>query len=144
MKLSPSQIRLLERAADAREGFIDNNGFGLDRTRWDRTAKSLEKLGLVKVVISNHHMLKSRCWITMPGHMAVLAEQEAKLRREHICPSCGLRGTHSPDCQRLHDPRCVKCGGPVKQHAKEPFFWLHDNSTGWYAGRQMDHDVVAP
>jgi hypothetical protein len=35
---------------------------------------------------------------------------------------------------------CRTCGGPlVARHG----IWLHDNSVGWYAGRQMDYDAVS-
>lgn len=34
--------------------------------------------------------------------------------------------------------RCAGCGGPVE--VREGVV-LHTNKTGWYAGRQMDHDA---
>ena len=36
---------------------------------------------------------------------------------------------------------CRECGGPVRRHPADAFIVLHDNATGWYAGRQMDHDA---
>lgn len=36
---------------------------------------------------------------------------------------------------------CCLCGGPVTRHPREPLILFHDNATGWYAGRQMDHDA---
>ena len=39
-------------------------------------------------------------------------------------------------------PRCAVCGGPVTEvRGGLGVLWLHDNSTGWYAGRQTDHDA---
>lgn len=37
--------------------------------------------------------------------------------------------------------RCIYCGGPVREHARGKGVWLHDNSSGWYAGREMTHDA---
>lgn len=35
---------------------------------------------------------------------------------------------------------CKHCSGPLKK-VNDSGFFLHDNSTSWYAGRQMDHDA---
>lgn len=39
---------------------------------------------------------------------------------------------------------CVHCAGPIKRHAQATSIWLHDNSGGAYAGKQMDHDAEPP
>lgn len=57
--------------------------------------------------------------------------------------ACQRHGWNAPI--RLMDAsRCSVCGGPVvmyldPKHPKSETFWQHDNSSGWYAGRQMDH-----
>ena len=40
--------------------------------------------------------------------------------------------------------RCCVCGGPIVSHARRLPIWMHDNSGGWYAGRQIDHDACGP
>lgn len=36
---------------------------------------------------------------------------------------------------------CFRCGGAIRQHPKTGLIWIHDNTDGAYAGRQLDHDA---
>lgn len=42
------------------------------------------------------------------------------------------------------ESRCCVCGGPIVSHARRLPVWMHDNSGGWYAGREIDHDACGP
>lgn len=36
---------------------------------------------------------------------------------------------------------CKVCGGPLVERRLDGVpLYVHDNSAGWYAGRQIDHD----
>ncbi len=39
---------------------------------------------------------------------------------------------------------CCQCGGPIVSRSACFPIWMHDNSGGWYAGREMDHDACGP